>query len=417
MANLKDMVDAQNKERAELAELMKLEARSDGQNERAETLMTSLEQRKPSIESMQRAEALIDAGEIAAQRNDDVSNDMSAKDKREYSFMAAIRSIAANRELSGLEREISDEIAKRQGKDARGFFAPVNLLARNVQKRDLDTTAGAGLIATEHDDFIPLLRSSSVLGRAGATILPGLQGLLSLRKQTAGATAYWVAEGGAPTKTNATYGAVSLAPKSVAAYTDITRQQIKQSSLAMEQLVVDDLTQSLTLAIDKAGLAGGGSNEPSGVIDSVTVTTSGGVMNWSNINQLEENVDSANALNGSLGFVSNARGRFNLKTTERVVGQDRFIMEDSNNLLGYDYYNSNQLVNTYGGDNAQTPLIFGNWSDLVIGMWGALDINIDTASNSNSGGLRVVAFQDVDIALRHTESFAYSTFNTGNVTG
>ena len=48
----------------------------------------------------------------------------------------------------------------------------------------------------------------------------------------------------------------------------------------------------------------------------------------------------------------------------------------------------------------------GNWNDLLIGMWGALDILVDPYTYSKSGGLLVRALQDVDIAVRHAESFA-----------
>jgi hypothetical protein len=50
--------------------------------------------------------------------------------------------------------------------------------------------------------------------------------------------------------------------------------------------------------------------------------------------------------------------------------------------------------------------IFGNWADLVIGMWGGLDLTVDPYSGSTAGTVRVVALQDVDVALRNTVSFA-----------
>ena len=51
-------------------------------------------------------------------------------------------------------------------------------------------------------------------------------------------------------------------------------------------------------------------------------------------------------------------------------------------------------------------ILFGNWADLILGYWGGLDINTDTATLSTSGGVRVVTLQDIDVAIRHAESFA-----------
>jgi len=53
-----------------------------------------------------------------------------------------------------------------------------------------------------------------------------------------------------------------------------------------------------------------------------------------------------------------------------------------------------------------SAIIFGNFSDLVIGMWGGLDLMVDPYTGSSAGTVRVVALQDVDVALRNTVSFA-----------
>ena len=51
-------------------------------------------------------------------------------------------------------------------------------------------------------------------------------------------------------------------------------------------------------------------------------------------------------------------------------------------------------------------IAFGNWSDLVIGMWGSLDIMREPYALATSGGKRVIALQDVDVAIRNVASFA-----------
>ncbi len=66
-------------------------------------------------------------------------------------------------------------------------------------------------------------------------------------------------------------------------------------------------------------------------------------------------------------------------------------------LLGHRAMISNQL---------SSRIIFGNWADMIIGMWSGLDINVDTATLSISGGIRIVGFFDVDVVIRHAESFS-----------
>ena len=65
---------------------------------------------------------------------------------------------------------------------------------------------------------------------------------------------------------------------------------------------------------------------------------------------------------------------------------------------------SNGTVGTSSG--VCSDIIFGNFSDLIIGMWGGLDLMVDPYSKSTTGAVRVVVMQDCDVAVRHPESFA-----------
>jgi hypothetical protein len=53
-----------------------------------------------------------------------------------------------------------------------------------------------------------------------------------------------------------------------------------------------------------------------------------------------------------------------------------------------------------------SAILFGNFADLMIGMWGATDLIRDPYTASSSGGVRIVALQDVDVNVRNVESFA-----------
>jgi len=93
----------------------------------------------------------------------------------------------------------------------------------------------------------------------------------------------------------------------------------------------------------------------------------------------------------------NAAMRGGRKTTKKDAGSGMFVME-GNEVNGYRGVLSNQVA---AGD-----LWFGNFADLIIGYFSGLDIMVDPYSNSTSGTVRVVAMQDVDIAVRHAESFS-----------
>ena len=232
-------------------------------------------------------------------------------------------------------------------------------------------------------------------------MLTGLVGNVAIPRQSGAATAYWVAESGAPSESQQTIDQVSLTPKTVAAFTDYSRRLMLQSSIDVENMVRRDLAAVLGLKIDSAGLYGTGSNsEPLGLklISGIgTEDFAADAPTFAEVVALESDVATANALLGSPVYLMNATMRGNLKTTKKDAGSGIFLMENGE-VNGYRGVLSNQVAS---GD-----LWFGNFADMLIGYWSGLDIMVDPYTNSTSGTVRVIAMQDVDVAIRHPESFS-----------
>lgn len=344
-------------------------------------------------------------------------------DKREtkrYSMMRAINALAnpgdaAAQRAAAFERECSEAVSAKLGKQARGFMVPTE-----VQKRDLNVTtatAGGNLVATDllGGSFIDALRNAMVIDRMGTRMLTGLVGNIAIPRLSGTGTAYWVAENTAPTESDQTIAQVTMSPKTVGAFTDISRRLLLQSSIDVEAMVQNDLATILGLAIQQAAINGSGaSNQPSGILTRVTASVIGGANGaaptWANIVQLESDVAVANADVGTLGYLTNAKVRGKLKTTSKVTGQNGFVWDDGDTPMnGYrtavtNAVPSNLVKGTSGA--VCSAIVFGNFADLVIGMWGSLDLMVDPYTGSTAGTVRVVALQDVDVQLRNVVSFA-----------
>ena len=157
----------------------------------------------------------------------------------------------------------------------------------------------------------------------------------------------------------------------------------------------------------------GSSNQPTGIlatsgIGNVAGGTNGAAPTYAHIVALETEVAKDNAANGSLAYLTNAVVRGKLLTTEKAANTAQFVWEGQNSMRGYNAEVSNQVSSTLtkGNQSSSSAIIFGNWNDLMIGMWGGLDINVDTSTGSSSGTVRIVGLQDIDIAVRHAQSFA-----------
>ena len=337
---------------------------------------------------------------------------MTKEEVRDFSLVKAIRAMAnpsdrKAQEEAAFEFECSAEAARQYGKDAQGIMLPADVL-RNWGKRDLNTSDDSKLISEDYrgGDFIDVLRNESSVMQAGATMLRGLQGNVVIPKKTAAASAGWIAtEGAAASESEFTSGSVTMSPKVIGAFTDATRLLLQQSSLDVENLIRDDLTKSIATAIDLGALAGSGSSgQPTGIANTSginTTTFAAANPTWAEIVAMESAVANDNALNGSLAYICRPADFGTLKTTEKASGTAQFVVSPDNTMNGYNVIRSNQVTS---GD-----FYFGNFADLLIGMYGGLDITVDPYALSTSGGVRIVALQTVDVAVRHAVSFCKSS--------
>lgn len=352
---------------------------------------------------------------------------LSDKEKREYSFLRALNAAASgNWNGAGFERECAEATAKKLGKEARGFFIPHDVLGfggqRDYLSVGLTNHTGEKTVATDllAGSFIEMLRNSMMVRQMGCRVMAGLVGDIAIPRQTGGATAYWLTEDANATGSIQTFDQLTMTPKTVAGMTEVTRKLLQQSSIDVEALIRQDLATTLALAMDVTALHSDGTgNKPKGItgtsgIATVAIGANGGAPGYADIVKMETEVAIDNALFGSVGYLTNAKVRGKLKTTfvnstggETPVWQ-RGSGDGWGELNGYRAGVSNQVKSdlTKGTGNALSAIFFGNWSDLVIGMWGGLDVMVDPYTGSASGRVRVVMFQDSDLLIRHPESFS-----------
>lgn len=363
---------------------------------------------------------------------------MPASDIKRYSllkvcrFLDAPNSIAAKDEAA-FELEASFEARKLvDGKSADGVTVPQDIvravLGRSLgfmaapRQRDLnvtDDTAGGYLVKTELGQLIEMLVNRAMVVQMGATVLGGLNGNLAFPKQTGGATCYIVGEGIDVTESQQTFGEVALTPFTLGALTEITRRALKQSSIDIEALVWRDLAQAIQLEYDRLCIEGSGAGQPLGILNHtdfnvITPATNGEAVSWADACNVVGNCAVDNAPFANSGWLTNAKVMAALLQTAKATGLD-FMMQPIRdpqgffNLMGYRLGVSNQVPwdLTQGTSiGVCSALIFAaNWSDLMIGQWGGIDLNRDTATKSASGGLRLVALHDMGVAIRHGQSF------------
>jgi len=343
---------------------------------------------------------------------------LSNKENRDYSIVKAIKAMATgNWSGAELEKEASDEISRKTGKTPRGIYIPSDLR----WKRDLiQGVAGDGgnLVATNllAGSFIEALRANMVVKQAGALFLSGLVGEVAIPAQNAVNSASWVAENAAVTEVNTTYRQVTMSPKTLGTFTDISRHLMHQSTPAIETIVRNDIIKTLSNEVDKKAIQGTGtSNTPTGILNTsgigaVAMGTNGDQGTWAKVVETWKEVATDNANIGALAFVTSPLQISRFMSIAKVSTTDSvMIMNDQNKLMGYNVFSTtNSPDNLTKGTASGTcsALTFGNFNDLIVGEWGSLDISVDPYTNAAKGGTRIIGLYDVDVAVRHAESFA-----------
>ena len=326
---------------------------------------------------------------------------------RRFSILRAIRAMAnpTDRKLqeeAAFEFECSEAAGKIYGKTAQGVLLPPEVLA-NWGQRDMNASDDSNLIGQDFraGDFIDVLRNNSAVMPL-ATMLNGLSGDVKIPKKTAASAAAFISsEGGAAGESEMTIGSVTMSPKTLGAFTDVTRQLMIQSSLDVENLIRNDLAAAMAIAIDDAALEGSGSSgNPTGITNTTGINTvslsSAAAPTFAEIVSMESSLSVDNALLGDLSYIVHPTNAGTLKTTEKASNTAQFVLTNGE-MNGYPVVISPQITaNNY---------VFGNFNDLLVGMFGGLDIVVDPFTNSTSGTVRVVALQSVDVAVRHAVSF------------
>jgi HK97 family phage major capsid protein len=341
----------------------------------------------------------------------------------EFSITRAIAAAANIPNVdAGRERETSAELARRSGRTFEGIPIPVRALShngpmrdamgrRNVEQRVISSTTpaagpGGALIPLVLDpsQYIDVLRPAMVVRGLGARVLSDLRANLDLPRLT-GATSYgWFAENSAIPTSDETFDRVSLRPRHAGAILEVSRNMLQQSTPDIEAIIRDDLAQVLARAVDSAALVGPGGSaiQPQGIIFTPGVTA---VPTAPPDYDLMVDIATApallNALMGSLGWSANFETRGALLKLKDLYGRP-YGLDALGQGYPFGFTNLATVTNV-------TPLIFGNWNDLILGFWSEIDLLVNPYGDAafSKGNVQLRGAMTLDIALRHPESFAW----------
>lgn len=352
---------------------------------------------------------------------------MTEKEVQQYSFKRAAL-MAYNQKLEGFEKEVHDETCRRYGMSQRApnsIIVPHDVLCYSQRDQLVATgSLGGNVVSTNllASSFIDVLRNRMVTAQAGVQMLSGLVGNTVIPRQTAGSAIAWVGETSASTEASLTFDQVTMTPKTISTYVDYSWLLLQQSTPAIDSIVRMDVQNTIARGIDLAVLSGTGSTQPQGVasisgIGSVTIGANGGAPTWASVVGLETEVAQDNADVGGMAYITNAKVRGKMKQVIKgaTSTDSNFIWENSGvagvgSLNGYRALVTNAARSNLTKGTSTTvcsEIFFGDWTSLYLALWSGLELLADPYTGATGRVLRLHAYQAVDVAARHPESFSY----------
>jgi HK97 family phage major capsid protein len=325
--------------------------------------------------------------------------------EQRVSVLAALRHLMdpSRFPLEGAEREYSQEMSRRSGQQPTGVYVPFSALESRAA---MVTTTAPEIVPTIHraDLYIDAFRRALISQRLGVRILTGLTGNLSIPKRGAGTSAGWVAENVALPETGVDFDSMTMTPRHVGAWTELSRQLIMQSSPDVETLVREDLARAVAEKVDAALINGGATAvEPTGILRaSGTLQGSMPGPTWAEvltvIGLLEDN-----NVPGAWQWLFSPKSARKFRGTVKNSANLEYLFQE--NRVGELPALSSSFVPDVDATHGQA--IVGDFSQVMVGIWGALDLSTNPWAEGpyKKGNVLVRAISSLDIGIRDPQAF------------
>lgn len=345
------------------------------------------------------------------------------KMQERFSVVKALREASPNgKGLSGLEKEIHEmgisenRAAKVETPENTVLSIPVSMTRATAQTVTEDSGSyGAALVQNQAPRMVDPLRPRLVFEDLGATFLTGLSGGNIPLVVANDFAMTFLAETAAITPQKKTFAGPTLSPKRAGGAVDISNQLLMQSSLDVETMVMNGLKNGFAQLLHSACINGAGGVAPTGLLNLTGVNASSqsatAAATWGTVVELQALIEEDNATEQSLGYLLHPKLKAALKQIKKDAGSGRFLYEEGM-IDGVKAIASSLVPVLDASGTAVYPLIYGDFSQMNIGQWGALNIAIDPYSALLSNSVRLVLNAYADMQIANPKAFAKNALLT-----
>ena len=319
--------------------------------------------------------------------------------EQRFSLLKAIRNVAENRQQDKVTAAVCNEGMKEMRAAGLNTVGQIYIPTMETRAAVSVASEGVDVVATDLYDIIEPLRAKNVLVQAGAKFYTGLTNNAQIPVMT-GSNVGWAGETAAATDGNVLFNNVTLTPKRLTAYVDISKMLLAQDSIGVENAIRQDLINAINSKLESTILGKGAKSAttPAGIFNGKTPTK---VTDFEGLVGLEAKVEEANVL-GGVSYIASPSARASFRNMMKGSRGTAQLAYTDGTLDGTPVYSTSNV-------EAKT-FVVGDFSNLAIGSWGGLDIVVDNYTQAVNGMIRLVVNAYFDAALIRPEAFQFGTF-------
>ena len=398
MSNSVEIQDAraQLKQRAlEIIDNCKKEVRdlSDAETQELETIKGQIKEKDDELRELQERLDNLNFEEVEDRKEENNKSINTQKMNKRFSLVKAIRSIANNQPLDDVTLAVINagkEESRKAGVNAQG---QIQLPSMEERATVTVTEEGEDVVATELFDILTPLRAKNVLVQAGAKFLSNLVGNVQVPVMSK-SNVTWEGETASASDGAPTFSHVTLSPKRLTAYVDISKQMIAQDSIGVENAIRTDLVAAINAKLEETilGNAAGSTTKPEGMFNALTPTS---VSDFAGICDLEADIEDANVL-GECVYIMSNKAKSAMRSMIKGTNGTGMVYENKE-------VDGTKAFNTSNVSGKQ--YVYGDFTNLAIGSWGGVDLTVDPYTKAADGQIRIVVNMYVDAQILRDEAF------------
>ena len=316
--------------------------------------------------------------------------------EKKFNLLSAIRSVAEGKPMDDATQAVIDAGKNEMRSAGVSMNGQIQIPVENRAAITV-TAEGEDVVVTDFANILDPLRTKNVLADSGANIITGLVGDLQIPSMTA-ENVNWEGETDEAQDGAGAFANVKLTPHRLSAYIDVSKQFLVQDSLGAEALIRRDLVNAIQAKLEDTifGTEAAEGGKPAGIFNGVTPTK---VTDFKGLVTLESDVEDANFY-GPAKYIVSPKAKAAMRAMAKSTKSTQLVMEGDN-------IDGTPVLST--GHIAKDTFAYGDWSQLYVGQWGAIDLTVDPYTKAAAGQVRLVINAFFDFKLVRPKAVVLGT--------